>query len=146
MVSVSTHEGPERVHRAVPTLTTRLVVSLDAPIEVRYDGRTTHDHAVLTGLMRPGVPTSATVLRPQQPTVYVELTASALQRLTWMPPSELDAGGVSADAVLPWLEPLRQELANRPATSAKRCCVGASWSGCRGVAARAARTPSEPLR
>ncbi|UNQ36619.1 helix-turn-helix domain-containing protein [Prescottella equi] len=115
VVSVSTHSGPERVHRAVPTLTTRLVVSLDAPIEVRYDGRTTHDHAVLTGLMRPGVPTSATVLRPQQPTVYVELTASALQRLTGMPPSELDAGGVTADAVLPWLEPLRQELANRPA-------------------------------
>ncbi|ORL73545.1 helix-turn-helix domain-containing protein [Prescottella equi] len=115
VVSVSTHDGPERVHRAVPTLTTRLVVSLGAPIEVRYDARTTHTNAVLTGLMRPGVATSATVLRPQQPTVYVELTAPALQRLTGMPPSELDAGGVSADAVLPWLEPLRQELANRPA-------------------------------
>lgn len=115
VVSVSTHDGPERVHRAVPTLTTRLVVSLGAPIEVRYDARTTYDHAVVTGLMRSGVPTSATVLRKQQPTVYVELTAPALQRLTGMPLSELDAGGVSADAVLPWLESLRQELAGRPA-------------------------------
>ncbi|ORL31100.1 helix-turn-helix domain-containing protein [Prescottella equi] len=115
VVSVSTHSGPERVHRAVPTLTTRLVVSLGAPIEVRYDARTTHTNAVLTGLMRPGVATSATVLRPQQPTVYVELTAPALQRLTWMPPSELDAGGVSADAVLPWAGSLRQELTDRPA-------------------------------
>ncbi|SES26765.1 AraC-type DNA-binding protein [Lentzea xinjiangensis] len=54
-------------------------------------------------------------LRSQQPMVYVELSPSALQRLAGVPLSEVDAGGVGADAVLPWVGSLCDELSNHPA-------------------------------
>jgi len=114
VVAVSGHDGRPRVHRAVPALSARLVVSLSDPIEVRYDGRTRKTQAVVAGLMRPGVATPATILRSQQPVAYAELSPSALQQLTGVPLSEMDAGGVSADAVLPWVAALCEELADRP--------------------------------
>lgn len=90
------------------------MVSLGAPIEIHYDGRTECVQAVVAGLMRPGVATPATTLRPQQPIAYVELSPSAVQRLTGVPLSELDAGGVGADSVLPWIDRLCCELADHP--------------------------------
>lgn len=116
VVTVSGHDGPPRVHRAVPALSTRLVISLGAPIEIHYGGRARNAQAVVAGLMRPGVATPVTTLRSQQPMVYVELSPSALQRLTGVPLSEVDAGGVSADDVLPWANSLGEELADHPAS------------------------------
>jgi AraC-like DNA-binding protein len=84
VVAVSDHDGRPRSHRAVPALSARLVVSLGAPIET---------------------------LRSRQPVVYAELSPSTAQRLTGVPLSEVDAGGVSADAVLPWADALCEELA-----------------------------------
>lgn len=115
VVNVSTHDGRPRVHRAVPTLSARLVVSLGAPIAVHYNGQTRSSQAVATGLMRPGVATPSMVLRADQPIAYVELAPSTLQRLTGVPLSELDAGGVSADAALPWMNSLAEELADHRA-------------------------------
>jgi AraC-like DNA-binding protein len=89
-------------------------VSLDGPVEVHYDGQVQHAQAFLAGLMRPGVATPATTLRSQQPMAYAELSPSALQRLAGVPLSEVDAGGVSADAVLPWVNSLCEELAGHP--------------------------------
>ncbi|WP_207391388.1 helix-turn-helix domain-containing protein [Streptomonospora litoralis] len=43
------------------------------------------------------------------------MSLSALQRLTGVPPREVDAGGVSADALLPWVTRLSEELAGTPA-------------------------------
>ncbi|MFD3743496.1 helix-turn-helix domain-containing protein [Nocardia sp. NPDC058633] len=114
VVAISEHAGRARPHRAVPALSARLVFSLGAPIEVDYDGRTRHATAVVAGLMRPGVATPVTTLLPRQPTAYVELSPAALRRLSGMPLSEVDAGGVHADAVLPWMGSLCEELTNRP--------------------------------
>lgn len=114
VVAVSEHDGPSRLHRAAPGLWARLVVSLDGPIEVHYDTRVRHARAIVAGFMRPGIATAATTLRSQQPIAYVELSPSALQRLIGVPLSEIDAGGVSADAVLPWVHSLSEELADRP--------------------------------
>lgn len=114
VVAVSVHNGRPRLHRAVPALSARLVVSLGAPIEIHYGGQTRDVQAVVAGLMRPGVATPSMTLQPQQPMVYVELAPSALQRLTGVPLSEVDAGGVSADAVLPWANSLGEELADHP--------------------------------
>ncbi|MFJ2663059.1 helix-turn-helix domain-containing protein [Nocardia fluminea] len=115
VVSISEHVGPARAHRAVPTLSARLVVSLGAPLEVDYAGRTLRAQAVVAGLMRPGVATPVTTLLTRQPTAYVELSPAALRRLIGMPLSEVDAGGVVADAVLPWANSLCEELAEHPA-------------------------------
>ncbi|GAA4910219.1 helix-turn-helix domain-containing protein [Streptomonospora salina] len=114
VVAADEHTGPPRVHRAVPALSARLVVSLGAPVEMRYDGRERTMQAVVAGLMRPGVPTPALTLLPRQPTVYVELSPAAMQRLTGVPPGDVDAGGVSADTLLPWLDRLSEELADHP--------------------------------
>lgn len=114
VVAVSEHDGASRLHRAAPGLSARLVVSLDGPIEVHYDTRVRHARAIVAGFMRPGIVAAATTLRSQQPIAYVELSPSALQRLTGVPLSEIDAGGVSADAVLPWVNSLSEELADRP--------------------------------
>ncbi|MEU4412271.1 helix-turn-helix domain-containing protein [Nocardia salmonicida] len=114
VVALSEHVGRARPHRAVPTLSARLVVSLGAPIVVDYDGRTLNAQAVVAGLMRPGIATPVTTLLPRQPTAYVELSATALRRLIGMPPSEVDAGGVIADAVVPWVNSLCEELADHP--------------------------------
>ncbi|MFE7802085.1 helix-turn-helix domain-containing protein [Nocardia sp. NPDC057440] len=89
-------------------------MSLDGPIEVHYDTRVHHARAIVAGFMRPGIVAAATTLRSQQPIAYVELSPSALQRLTGVPLSEIDAGGVSADEVLPWVNSLSEELADRP--------------------------------
>ncbi|MFD6451610.1 helix-turn-helix domain-containing protein [Nocardia sp. NPDC055165] len=115
VVSISEHVGPARAHRAVPTLSARLVVGLGAPLEVDYGGQTLRTQAVVAGLMRPGLATPVTTLLPRQPTAYVELSASALRRLIGMPLSEVDAGGVIADAVLPWVRSMCEELAEHPA-------------------------------
>ncbi|MEU3194332.1 helix-turn-helix domain-containing protein [Streptomyces sp. NPDC006992] len=115
VVAASEHLGPSRLHRALPALRGRLVVSLGAPMEVRYDGQVRHLQAVVAGLMRPGAATPELVLRSHQPTVYVDLAPSALHRLTSVPPRELDAGGVDADVLLPWAHRLGEELAARPA-------------------------------
>ncbi|MFD6396334.1 helix-turn-helix domain-containing protein [Nocardia sp. NPDC060249] len=115
VVSISEHAGPARAHRAVPTLSARLVVSLGAPLEVDYDGQTLRTQAVVAGLMRPGVATPVTALLPGQPTAYLELSPAAMRRLLGMPLSEVDAGGVIADAVLPWVHSLCEELAEHPA-------------------------------
>jgi AraC-like DNA-binding protein len=64
--------------------------------------------------MRPEVATPSTILRSQQSTAYVELSPAALHRLTGVPLAEVDAGGVSADAVLPWVNSLSEELADHP--------------------------------
>lgn len=114
VVAISGHDGQPRLHRAVPALSARLVVSLGAPIEVHYDGQTQNAQAVVAGLMRPRVATPATILRSQQPMAYAELSPSTLQRLTGVPLSEVDAGGVSADVVLPWVNSLCEELADHP--------------------------------
>ena len=111
VVAASEHRGPPRVHRALPALSARLVVSLGDPFEITYAGRTTRADAVVAGLMRPGTATPALTLRPDQPTVYAELSLPALQRLTGVPPGEIDAGGVRADALLPWVRELGEELA-----------------------------------
>ncbi|MEU6217649.1 AraC family transcriptional regulator [Streptomyces sp. NPDC047022] len=70
---------------------------------------------MVTGMMRPGTATPSVVLRPHQPMVYVELSPVAAQRLTAVPLSEVDAGGVSADVLLPWVSRLSEELAACPA-------------------------------
>jgi AraC-like DNA-binding protein len=114
VVAVSEHDGPSRLHRATPGLSARLVVSLDGPIEVHYDTTVRHARALVAGFMRPGIAAAATTLRAQQSIAYVELSPSALQRLTGVPLSEVDAGGVSADAILPWVHSLYEELADRP--------------------------------
>ncbi|BAD56497.1 putative transcriptional regulator [Nocardia farcinica IFM 10152] len=114
VVTAGEHDGPDRVHRAVPALSTRLVVSLGAPLEFHYDGAVHTARAVVTGLMRPGVATPATALRSRQPVVYAELAPAALQRLIGVPLRDVDAGGLAADAVLPWVNALCEELAGRP--------------------------------
>ncbi len=115
VVAASEHVGPPRSHRALPSLSTRLVVSLGTPIDVHYDGHARRMRAVLAGLMRPGTATPSLILRPHQPTVYVDLSLLAMRRLTGAPPSEVDAGGVSAEALLPWVGRLTEELADHPA-------------------------------
>ncbi|GLY66245.1 helix-turn-helix domain-containing protein [Amycolatopsis taiwanensis] len=115
VVAASEHVGRPRLHRAIPALSARLVLSLGTPIEVRYDGHARHLQAVVAGLMRPGVATPSLILQAHQPMVYVDLSPSAIQRLTGMPLSEVDAGGVSADALLPWATWLSEELADHPA-------------------------------
>ncbi|MFG2606247.1 helix-turn-helix domain-containing protein [Streptomyces sp. NPDC048514] len=114
-VTVSEHTGRPRLHRALPALSARLVISLGAPIEVRYGGSSRHLQSVVAGLMRPGVATPTLVLRPGQPTVRVDLSAAAAQRLTGVPLGEVDAGGVGAEALLPWVSRLSEELADHPA-------------------------------
>ncbi|MBB4934984.1 AraC-like DNA-binding protein [Lipingzhangella halophila] len=86
---------------------------MGAPFEVHYDGQTTHMRTVLAGLMRPGVPAPVLVLHPQQQSLYVDLSPTAMQRLTGAPLSELDAGGVTADSLLPWVSSLGEELAEQ---------------------------------
>ncbi|MFF2083661.1 helix-turn-helix domain-containing protein [Nocardia sp. NPDC058176] len=120
VVNVSAHDGRPRVHRAVPSLSTRLVVGLGAPITVHYDGQTRCSPAVTTGLMRPGVATPSMTLRAHQPIAYVELAPSTLRRLTGVPLSEFDAGGVSADATLPWIDTLAEELVDHPGGDRER--------------------------
>ncbi|MDS1270683.1 helix-turn-helix transcriptional regulator [Lipingzhangella sp. LS1_29] len=114
VVVTSDHVGPPRLHRAVPALYARLVISLGAPIEVRYDGHVHHMPAVVAGLMRPGIATPTLTLRSNQPTVYVELSPLTLHRLTGVPPSAVDAGGIDADVLLPWVGWARAELATHP--------------------------------
>lgn len=111
----SEHVGRARVHRAVPGLVARLVVSLGTPLEVRYDGRVERLQAVVAGLMRPGKATPSLVLRERQPTVYVELSPAAMLRLTGTPLRDVDAGGVDAEALLPWIGWFADELAAQPA-------------------------------
>lgn len=111
---MSEHAGEIRVHRAVPRLSARLVVSLDGPAQVLYDGQLHYAPAFVAGLMRPGIASPVTTLRSGQPMAYVELSPSALLRLIGVPLSEVDAGGISADAVLPWVDSLREELACHP--------------------------------
>ncbi|MEU1785218.1 helix-turn-helix domain-containing protein [Streptomyces sparsogenes] len=115
VVAAGEHIGPPRLHRAVPALSARLVVSLGAPMEIRYDGHVRHTRAVVAGLMRPGTATPSLTLRPNQPTVYVELSPPAVHRLTEVPLGEVDAGGVDADDLLPWASRLCEELASHPA-------------------------------
>ncbi|MCX5384752.1 AraC family transcriptional regulator [Streptomyces sp. NBC_00083] len=115
VVAVSEHTGPPRLHRALPVLSCRLVLSLGTPIDVCYGDQARRAQAVVTGLMRPGTGTPSLTLRPGQPTVYVELSPTATQRLTGVPLSELDAGGLDAIALLPWLGLLSEELAELPA-------------------------------
>lgn len=112
VVTVSGHDGAARRHRAVPALSARLVVSLGDPIEIHYDGRVRQLQSVVSGFMRPGAATPSTILRARQPIVYVELAAPALRRLTGVPLSEMDAGGVEAGAVLPRVDELCGELAD----------------------------------
>lgn len=114
VVAVSEHGGEARLHRAVPALSARLVVSLDVPIEVRYGAEFQHAQAFVAGLMRPGLATAVTTLRSQQSVAYAELSPAALQRLIGTPLREIDAGGVSAEAVLPWVKSLSEELADHP--------------------------------
>lgn len=66
-------------------------------------------------MMRPGTATPSLTLRPGQPTVYAELAPWATQRLTGIPLDEVDAGGVDAGELLPWLGLLSEELAALPA-------------------------------
>ncbi|GAA1762759.1 helix-turn-helix transcriptional regulator [Streptomonospora arabica] len=120
VVAAGEHTGPPRLHRALPALSTRLVLSLGAPVEIRYDGHTSSMQAVVAGLMRPGKATPSLVLRPHQPTVYVELSPLAMHRLTGVPLGEVDAGGVGADTLLPWLRRLSEELAGRTAGQRER--------------------------
>ncbi len=114
MVAAGEHVGRPRSHRALPALSARLVVSLGVPLEVRYDGHTHRLRAVVAGLMRPGKATPSLVLRPHQPTVYVELSPAAMLRLAGVPLDEMDAGGIDAETLLPWLSCLREELADHP--------------------------------
>jgi AraC-like DNA-binding protein len=109
----SEHSGPPRVHRGLPSLTGRLVISLDAPFEVTYGAKTTHRQAVVTGLMRPGVPVPRLVLRQRQPTVYVDLSATTVQRLLGAPLSAIDAGGIDAIELGTWVTALARELASQ---------------------------------
>src|SRR5262249_13024001 len=113
VVVSSEHSGPSRVHRALPSLTGRLVISLDAPFEVTYGAKTTNCQAVVTGLMRPGVPVPRLILRPRQPAVYVDLSATTIQRLLGAPLSVLDAGGVDAVELGTWVTTLTGELASK---------------------------------
>jgi AraC-like DNA-binding protein len=108
----SEHSGPSRVHRALPSLTGRLVISLDAPFEITYGAKTTNRQAVITGLMRPGVPVPRLILRQRQPTVYVDLSAATVQRLVGAPLSALDAGGIDAVELGTWVPTLTVELAS----------------------------------
>src|SRR5699024_3557606 len=64
--------------------------------------------------MRPGVASPTTTLRSGESTAYIELSPAALRRLTGVRLSEVDAGGVSTDAVLPWVTSLSEELADHP--------------------------------
>lgn len=114
VVTISEHNGQPRLHRTVPALSARLVVSLDGPIEVRYGANVAQAPGFVAGLMRPGLASPTTTLRSGQPTAYVELSPSALRRLTGVPLSEVDAGGVSTDAVLPWVTSLAEELTDHP--------------------------------
>lgn len=70
--------------------------------------------AVFAGLMRPGLSTPSLVLRSHQPSVYVDLSPATVQFLTGVPLNVLDAGGVPADAVAPWVSTLSAELADQP--------------------------------
>ncbi|WP_304452129.1 AraC family transcriptional regulator [Nocardiopsis sp. YSL2] len=115
VVAVSEHVGPPRLHRAVPSLSARLVISLGAPFEVRYDGHAHHRQAVVAGLMRPGAATPSLILRSNQPTVYVELSLLAAHRLTAVPLGEVDAGGIDINALVPWVGRVSEELAAYPA-------------------------------
>jgi AraC-like DNA-binding protein len=115
VVAVSEHVGRPRLHRALPALSARLVVSLGAPMEVRYGGQVHHMQAAIAGLMRPGTGTPSLILRPHQQTVYVELSPVALHRLTGMPLREVDAGGVDGNALLPWMSWLSEELVDHKA-------------------------------
>ncbi|UNZ15992.1 helix-turn-helix domain-containing protein [Streptomyces sp. 891-h] len=116
VVAASEHIGRPRLHRALPALSARLVVSLGPPMDIRYGGHARSTQAVIAGMMRPGVATPALTLRPSQPIVYVDLSPLAAQRLVGVPLSEVDAGGVDADALLPWMGRLSEELADRPAS------------------------------
>lgn len=115
MVTASEHVGAPRLHRAVPALSARLVISLGAPIDVHYDGQTHRSQAVAAGLMRPGIATPVLTLRPDQPTVYVELSLPAMQRLTGVPLGQMDARGVDVDDLLPWVRQIGAQLASCPA-------------------------------
>ncbi|MFZ2178637.1 MAG: helix-turn-helix domain-containing protein [Rhodococcus sp. (in: high G+C Gram-positive bacteria)] len=120
VVAASEHVGRPRVHSALPALTARLVLSLDAPMEVVYSGQAHHMQAVVAGLMRPEAATPRLILRPHQATVYAELSPMAMQRLAGLPLNELDAGGVGADVLLPWVGWLIEELADHPADQRER--------------------------
>lgn len=98
-----------RIHRAVPSLNARLVMSLDDPVEITYGTHTATGLSSLAGLMRPGVPTPSIALRQHQRSVYVELSALATRRLFATPLSAFDAGGVDAAAQWPWVGSLIAE-------------------------------------
>ncbi|MBF6573201.1 hypothetical protein [Nocardia farcinica] len=51
------------------------------------------------------------MLRSRQPVVYAELAPATLRRLVGVPLSDVDAGGLAADAVRPWVDALYEELA-----------------------------------
>ncbi|WP_278265742.1 helix-turn-helix domain-containing protein [Nocardia sp. AG03] len=115
VLAVSEHVGAPRPHRALPVLSPRLVVSLDGPMDIHYDTVLRRETALVVGFPRPGIAAAATTLRPSQPIAYVELSPWTWHRLTRVPLSELDAGGASAEAILPWVDSLAEELADHPA-------------------------------
>lgn len=110
----SEHTGDPRIHRALPSLRGRLVINLDEPVAVSYSDQEVTGHAVLVGLMRPGVAGPTMTLQPQQRTIYVELSAAAFQQLAVAPLSEFDAGGVDAASLLKWIPSLIAETAEQP--------------------------------
>jgi AraC-like DNA-binding protein len=118
-VVCSEHAAAPRMHRALPSLTARLVLSLDGAFDITYGERTVRRTAVVAGLMRPTVPVPLLGLRTHQRSVYVELSPRAAHRLLGVPLRVLDAGGVDATAVVPWTDSLADELSDC-ATKAER--------------------------
>lgn len=110
----SEHTGDPRIHRALPSLRGRLVINLDEPVAVTYGDQEVTGHAVLVGLMRPGVAGPTMTLQPHQRTIYVELSAAAFQQLAVAPLSEFDAGGLDAASLLKWIPSLIAETAEQP--------------------------------
>jgi AraC-like DNA-binding protein len=111
-VVCSEHTAAPRVHRALPSLTARLVLSLDGGFDITYGERTVTRKAVVAGLMRPAFPVPVLGLRTHQRSVYVELSPQAAERLLGVPMRVLDAGGVDAADVVPWTDALVDELSD----------------------------------
>jgi AraC-like DNA-binding protein len=111
-VVCSEHTAAPRAHRALPSLTARLVLSLDSGFDITYKERTVTRRAVVAGLMRPNVPVPLLGLRTHQRSVYVELSLQAAHRLLGVPLRMLDAGGVDAADVVPWTASLADELSD----------------------------------
>jgi AraC-like DNA-binding protein len=119
----SEYSGEPRAHRALPSLTARLVLSLDGAFELTYGDQVVKRQAVVAGLMRPDLPAPALLLRPHQRSVYVDLSPRAAQRLLSVPLRFIDAGGVDAADVLPWMGSLADELAERKTHTERECVM-----------------------